>query len=210
MDTEVLENHKRHLERLDFYRSFGYDQEKERDFILDAALPVSGKILEIGTGKGHFALALAKRGFNFVSIDISSREQDIALLNMRYAGSEKQVVFKIENAEHLTFPDRSFDAIFSVNVFHILEKPLVVLDEIIRVLRPGGKAVLADLSAKGLEIINACHTHEGRTHDHFKHRIDEAKDYFIKRGFDVKEFQSEAQRVITASTGARNMERPEA
>jgi len=75
LDKEALANHKIYTERVNFYRSFGYDLEKERDFILDKSLPISGEILEIGTGKGHFALALAKRGYNFTSIDISAQEQ---------------------------------------------------------------------------------------------------------------------------------------
>ncbi|MBU1726417.1 MAG: class I SAM-dependent methyltransferase [Candidatus Omnitrophica bacterium] len=198
MDKEVLENHKRYLERINFYRNFGYDLEKERDFILDKSLPVVGKILEIGTGKGHFALSLAKRGFSFVSIDISEEEQRIAKLNLQYFGLEKQAIFRIENAEHLSFPDQSFDSICSVNVFHHLENPVAVLNEIVRLLRPGGKAFLSDFNEKGLEIINECHTREGRKHDYFKHRLEEAKKYFINKGFIVKEFQSEAQRVIVA------------
>ena len=198
MDKEVLENHLRYTERIRFYRSFGYDLEKERDFILDKALPFSGEILEIGTGKGYFALALAKRGLSFTSIDISKQEQEIAMLNMRYFGLEKQANFIIENAEHLSFSDKSFDVIFSVNVFHHLEKPLLVLEEISRLLRPSGKVVLSDFSKKGLEIINACHTREGRTHDYFKHRLNEAKDYFIGNGFAINEFQSLAQIVVTA------------
>ena len=198
MENEVLENHKRYLDRVNFYRSFGYDLEKERDFILDKSLPISGEILEIGTGKGHFALALARRGFSFISIDISNQEQEIAMLNLRYFGLERKVVLKIEDATHLNFPDQSFNTIFSINVFHHLEKPKAVLEEIIRLLRHSGKAVLSDFSDKGLEIINACHTSEGRTHDYFKHRLSEAKDYFIAKGFNVKEFQSEVQKVIIA------------
>jgi len=198
LNDEVIENHKRYLERVSFYRSFGYDLEKERDFILDKSLPIAGKILEIGTGKGHFALALAKRGFSFVSVDISSSEQEIARLNIRYFGLENQVVLKIEDAGHLSFPDKSFDTIFSINVFHHLNDPPSVLDEIIRLLGPCGKAVLSDFSDKGLEIINMCHTHEGRKHDYVTHRLDEAKNYFMNKGFDIKEFQSEVQRVIIA------------
>jgi ubiquinone/menaquinone biosynthesis C-methylase UbiE len=196
LEKVVLENHKRYLERVNFYHSFGYDLEKERDFILDRSLPFSGRILEIGTGKGYFALALAKRGFSFVTIDISEEEQEIAKLNMQYFGLVKQVVFRIENAQHLNFPDQSLDTIFSINVFHHLEKPFAVLDEIVRSLRPAGKVVLSDFSEKGLEIINMCHTHEGRKHDYFEHRLNEAKDYFINKGLAVKEFQSEVQRVI--------------
>ena len=198
MEKEVLENHERYLERVNFYRSKGYDLEKERDFILDKSLPISGEILEIGTGKGHFALALAKRGFNFTSIDISKEEQEIAMLNLRYFGLEKKVVLKIEDATHLNFSDQSFNTIFSINVFHHLEKPQAVLDEIIRLLRNGGKAILSDFNDKGLEIINACHTAEGRTHDYFKHRLSEAKDYFIMKGFTVKEYQSQVQKVLIA------------
>jgi len=154
--------------------------------------------LEIGTGKGHFALALAKRGFSFTSIDISEEEQRIAKLNIQYYGLEKQVIFKIENAQNLSFPDRSFDVIFSINVFHHLQEPQAVLNEIVRLLRPEGKIVLSDFNAKGLEAINACHAHEGRVHDYFKHDLSEAKDYFTIRGLKVCEFQSEVQRVIVA------------
>jgi len=198
LDNEVLENHKRYLKRVNFYRSFGYDLEKERDFILDKSLPISGEILDIGTGKGHFALVLARRGFDFISIDISKEEQEIARLNLQYFGLDKQVSFRIEDAESLSFPDGSFDAIFSVNVFHHLKNPSAVLGEISRLLRPAGKVALSDFTAKGLEIINLCHTQEGRKHDYFKHRLDEAKDYFVNKGFNVNEYQSEVQKVIIA------------
>ncbi len=198
MEYEVLENHKRYLERVNFYRSHGYDLEKERDFILNKSLPISKEILEIGTGKGHFTLALAKRGYSFISIDISMQEQEIAMLNLRYFGLEKQVVLKIEDAAVLSFPDQSFNTIFSINVFHHLKKPQAVLGQIIRLLRNGGKVVLSDFSNKGLEIINACHTSEGRRHDYFKHRLNEAKEYFIAAGFNVKKVQSEVQEVLIA------------
>ena len=198
METEVLENHKKYLERVNFYRSNGYDLEKERDFILNKSLPISGEILEIGTGKGHFALALAKRGYNFTSIDISLQEQEIAMLNLRYFGLEKQVIFKIENAACMSFSGQSFDTIFSINVFHHLESPLLVLEEIMRLLRVGGKVVLSDFSDKGLEIINSCHTIEGRTHDYFKHRINEAREYFIAKGLKISEYQSQTQKVLIA------------
>ena len=198
MEKDILENHKKYLERISFYRKFGYDLERERDFILDKSLPIPGKILEIGTGKGHFALALAKRGFNFTSIDMSDEEQRIAKLNTRYYDLEKQVIFRIENAQNLSFPDRSFDVIFSINVFHHLEAPKVVLNEMTRLLKPLGKVVLSDFNAKGLEVINACHAREGRVHDYFKHDLNETRDYFVNKGFEINEFQSEVQKVIVA------------
>lgn len=198
MENLVFENHKKYLERVNFYRSRGYDLEKERDFILAKSLPISGAILEIGTGKGHFALALAKKGYNFTSIDISAQEQEIAILNLCYFGLEKQVILKIENAADMSFPDQSFNSIFSINVFHHLENPQGVLEEINRLLSNGGKVVLSDFSDKGLEIINDCHTAEGRKHDYFKHRLEEAKNYFIAQGFKIRECQSQVQKVLIA------------
>jgi SAM-dependent MidA family methyltransferase len=44
------------------FLKYGYDLDRERDVLLDQAAPLSGKILEAGTGKGHFAAALARRG----------------------------------------------------------------------------------------------------------------------------------------------------
>jgi ubiquinone/menaquinone biosynthesis C-methylase UbiE len=198
MKDSVIENRKRYVERVAFYRGFGYDLERERDFIIDSAIPFSGEILEIGTGKGHFALALAKRGFNFISIDKTDEEQRMAFLNLCYWGLDTRVTLKIENAERLSFSDKSFDVVFSINVFHHLEDPIAVLNEITRVVRPAGKIVLSDFTEKGLSIINACHTHEGRTHDCNRHGLDEAKRHFIKKGFGVVETQSETQKVIIA------------
>ena len=60
MEGRVLENHKRYLERINLYRSFGYDVEKERRFVLEKSVPLYGNILEVGTGKGYFTVELAK------------------------------------------------------------------------------------------------------------------------------------------------------
>ena len=194
MENEVLENHKRYLERVRFYKSFGYDLERERDFILDKSLPFSGKILEIGTGKGHFALSLAKRGYSFTSVDLSEEEQNIALLNLRYFGLDKLVSLITGDARSLSFGDKSFDTIFCINVFHHLKNPSAVLDEIIRLLKNKGKVVLSDFNAKGLEIINKCHNYEGRKHDSFKHGLKEAKDFCFKNPFRGREFERVVQR----------------
>jgi len=70
-DKEVLENHKRYLERKALYSSLGYNVDRERTFILEKARPLYGNILEAGTGKGHFALELARAGYKFTTFDIS-------------------------------------------------------------------------------------------------------------------------------------------
>jgi len=74
LEKDVFENHARYLERKKLYRKYGVDIDRERKFILEKAKPVSGNILEVGTGKGHFALVLAKEGYQFTSVDISEEE----------------------------------------------------------------------------------------------------------------------------------------
>ncbi|MDD5504768.1 MAG: class I SAM-dependent methyltransferase [Candidatus Omnitrophica bacterium] len=198
MKQDIVENHKHYLKRLDFYKSFGYDLEKERDFVYRMALPFTGRILEIGTGKGHFTLALAAQGFRFTTIDISDQDQITAKLNLRYFGLEKQVKMIIADAQKTGFPDKHFDTIFSVNVLHHLRNPKAVLSEITRILGPCGKVVLCDFNKKGMDIINRCHAHEGKKHDSYGCCLDDAEKYFLKKSFTVSRFHGGTQEGVIA------------
>jgi len=201
-DKETLENFERYLERKAFYQSFGYDVDRERNFVLDQARPVDGKILEAGTGKGHFALALAKAGYSFVTFDISAQEQHFAKLSIAYFGFEKQVNFRIEDGEHTSFAEGSFDTIFSVNVLHHLRNPYMVLDEFIRILSPTGKMVLADFTQEGFKVMDKIHGLEGNIHEVGKAGLKDVESYLIKKGFSVKEAQSTHQCVLVAVRGS--------
>lgn len=199
MEDELLENHKRYLERKVLYSRFGYDVDRERDFILDQAKPVSGRILEAGTGKGHFALALAKAGHSFVTFDISPEEQRFAKLNLAYFGFQKAADFRIENGERTSFLDGSFDTVFSVNVLHHLRHPLLVLDELIRVISPQGKLILADFTEEGFKVMDKIHALEGQAHEVGKMTLSDAQAHLVKKGFSVKMTKSAYQRVLVAS-----------
>jgi 27-O-demethylrifamycin SV methyltransferase len=158
-----------------------------------------GNILEAGTGKGHFALALAKAGYSFVTFDISAQEQHFARLNITHFGFEKQVDFRIENGEHTSFSDGSFDAIFSVNVLHHLSRPYQVVDEFVRVLSPCGKIVLADFTKKGFDMMEKIHASQGNAHEAGSVTLDDVKKYFLEKHFIVNEAQTDYQRVLVAS-----------
>jgi 2-polyprenyl-3-methyl-5-hydroxy-6-metoxy-1,4-benzoquinol methylase len=199
LEDELLENHKRYLERNALYRSFGYDVDKERAFILEKAQPLYGAILEAGTGKGHFALALAKAGHSFVSFDISPEEQRFAKLNLAYFSFEKSADFRIENGERTSFSDGSFDTVFSVNVLHHLYNPTLVLDELIRLISPEGKLILADFTEEGFKTMDKIHGLEGKSHEAGKMTLSEARAYLVKKGFSVRTAESVYQRVLVAS-----------
>ena len=162
-------------------------------------MPLSGKILEAGTGKGHFALALAKRGYSFVTFDISDEEQRFARLNIAYNGLEKQVNFKIENGECVRFSDASFDVIFSVNVLHHLANPYKVIDELIRLLAPGGKLAISDFSKKGFSVMDKIHALDGKTHETGKASLLDVEKYLSNKGFSIKKAKSIYQHIVVAT-----------
>lgn len=198
MEKEIRENHKRYLERITLFKSYGYDIDKEKSFIVEQAKPLYGKILEAGTGKGYFALALAKEGYPFVTFDISAHEQHFAKLNLSYFGFSNLVDFRIENAECTSFIDQSFDIIFAVNIIHHLHNPYKVIEELIRLLSPQGKLVLADFTETGFKIMDKIHELEGNTHDVGKAILSDIKLYLQPKGFFTTKTRSNIQEILIA------------
>jgi ubiquinone/menaquinone biosynthesis C-methylase UbiE len=198
MKNEIIENHQRYLERVALYKRFGYDIDTERSFIIEKAQPVSGNIMEVGTGKGYFTQALARAGFHFFSFDISASEQRYALLNLKYYGLQQQVSFGVADVECLPCNDGFFDVIFAVNMIHHLSSVRKACNELVRILSPKGKIVLSDFNADGLEIVDTVHTLEGHRHEINSGTIAEAKNVFIELGLVVEEHQGETQNILIA------------
>lgn len=77
--------------------------------------PVAGRtILDVGTGTGRAAIALAKRGAVVTGVDASSEMLAVAKRRAEEAGAA--VTFATGDAHSLTFPDRSFDAVVCLRV----------------------------------------------------------------------------------------------
>ena len=198
MKKELIENHQRYLERVELYRKFGRDIEKERSFIIEKARPISGKILEAGTGKGYFALALASKGFYFTAFDISAAEQEYAQFNLAYHGLEKQVHFDVADVECLAYEDGFFDVIFAVNMIHHLSSVRAACNELVRILSSSGKIVLSDFNTHGFAVVDKVHAFEGRKHELHSGTMTEAKAILIEYGLKVEEHHGETQDVLVA------------
>lgn len=198
MNNEVLKNHKEYLERKKIYLDYGFDIDKQRQFVIDTAKPIKEKILEVGTGKGHFALMLAKEGYKFTSIDIDKSEQYYAELNLKYFGFYNSVDLKIEDAEHLSFADNSFGTIFSVNVVHHLKNPFKVIDEFIRVCSPNGKLVISDFNKAGFDLLDRIHSKDGIIHEVNDTDLKKIEEYIKSKGFKIERYNSDFQDVLIA------------
>ncbi len=101
-------------------------------------------VLEVAPGPGFFAIELAKLGdFKITGLDISRTFVEIATENARNAGV--RIDFRLGNASAMPFADDSFDFIYCSAAFKNFSEPVKALDEMYRVLRPGGEAMVVDL-----------------------------------------------------------------
>ena len=96
------------------------------------------KVLEIGCGTGTDLLQFLAAGANAFGIDLSNRSVDLAKERLRLFGFDRGRVL-VADAESLPFPDGSFDLVYSWGVLHHTPDITKALDEIYRVLRPGGQ-----------------------------------------------------------------------
>jgi ubiquinone/menaquinone biosynthesis C-methylase UbiE len=102
------------------------------------------RVLEIAPGPGYLAIELAKlTGCRMVGVDISHTFVRIARENAEKAGVD--IAFDEGDAADLPLPGDGFDLIVCCAAFKNFTRPLDALDEMYRVLKPGGTALIVDL-----------------------------------------------------------------
>lgn len=153
---------KQDQDRLKLFKKYGYDIPRARDFIITKAKLSKVKILEVGTGRGHMALALAKKGFKLTSVDLDRKAQHVAKASLKALKLDKLVTLKIMNAERLQYKDDSFDYVISVNFIHHAKNPVRCLKEMVRLAKD--KLVIADINKKGERIMQKVHRLDGHSH----------------------------------------------
>jgi SAM-dependent methyltransferase len=108
---------------------------------LEAALGLlgngGGELLEVGTGTGRLLEALHGRGWSVSAVDAAPRMVDLARARVPDAADR----IAVGRAEELPFPSATFDAVVAIGVLEYSRMDLA-LRELVRVLRPGGRAVL--------------------------------------------------------------------
>lgn len=107
-------------------------------------VPRGSSVLEVAPGPGYFAVELAKLGgYKITGLDISRTFVELARSHAARAGVE--VDFRQGNASHMPFEDSTFDFLVCSAAFKNFTDPLQALEEMYRVLRPGGRALIIDL-----------------------------------------------------------------
>ena len=128
--------------------SFGFDRAWRRKAIRSLAAYNPASVLDVATGTGDFALAIARdlKLSQVTAVDISEGMMNVGREKAAREGLHDVVCFQKEDCCHLSFADESFDAVsvtFGVRNFENLD---ACLCEIRRVLNKGGHLVLLELS----------------------------------------------------------------
>jgi ubiquinone/menaquinone biosynthesis C-methylase UbiE len=95
-------------------------------------------VLEIGVGMGADYLEWLKAGAQASGVDLSEISLQRARQRCELAGFKPDL--RVADAEHLPFPDDSFDVVYSYGVMHHSPDTQRCIDEAFRVLKPGGQA----------------------------------------------------------------------
>lgn len=96
------------------------------------------KVLEIGCGLGTDGAQFAEAGADYTGVDLT--EASVELARKRFELFGLPGTFKTADAENLSFADESFDLVYSHGVLHHTPETQKAINEVHRVLRPGGQA----------------------------------------------------------------------
>jgi ubiquinone/menaquinone biosynthesis C-methylase UbiE len=102
-----------------------------------------GKLLDVACGPGVVSAALAPHAASVVAFDATIQMLEKAKARCAKAGLTN-VEFKSGDAEQLPFADATFDGVVTRLAIHHFANPQRALDQMFRVLRPGGVAVIVD------------------------------------------------------------------
>jgi ubiquinone/menaquinone biosynthesis C-methylase UbiE len=114
-----------------------------------------GRVIDVGCGSGGTVISLAEEfaDSQFVGIDLSEPLLQYAEAAAQEAGVGDRVRFEVADVQQMPFDDDSFDVATNLNMVHIVERPIQMLNEIERILVPRGILFIADLKRSWLGVL---------------------------------------------------------
>ena len=125
------------------YEATAAELEPVAERVVALAAPEPGeRVLDIACGTGNAALLAARRGATAIGVDSAPRLIEVARSRAVADSPLGHASFMIGDAQDLPFEDAAFDLVLSVFGVIFAQDPQRALSEIVRVLRPGGRALV--------------------------------------------------------------------
>lgn len=127
-------------EFFDDLKEYRFDKNRYLRKVVDFSGYGGKKLLEVGCGVGIDLVEFAKGGALVSGIDISERAVDLAKTNFDHHGLQADL--RVMDGQHLGFDDNTFDVAYAHGVLPYTIDVAQIIQEIHRVLKPGGEAIL--------------------------------------------------------------------
>jgi len=98
------------------------------------------KVLDIGCGNGYVLFQYARHGAEVTGVDLTRTAVELSRKRFALAGMPGE--FLEVDGSSLPFPDERFDIVCSMGVLHHVADPRPMVEEMFRVLRPGGRLIV--------------------------------------------------------------------
>ena len=147
-----------------------------QDFL--TAGDVGTDILDVGTGTAQIPVELCRQHENcrVIAIDMAAHMLDLARFNIEVDGFTQRIFLQQIDAKDMDFESAMFDSVISNSIIHHIPAPLSVLEESVRVTRPGGLLFFRDLMRPNSseEVRELVQAYAGTENDHQKQMFDDS------------------------------------
>lgn len=154
------------------------------DTIADILGNISGgKVLDVATGGGGFVHFLMDGLHDFdeiTGIDLTEKAKTAFMESFQ---GDPRIHFQLMDAEHPTFADSSFDVVCVSNSLHHFRDPFIVLNNMVRMLRPGGTLIVSEMVQDGQSETQMTHV----LLHHWWGSVDRRNDIFHNETYKRKE-----------------------
>jgi ubiquinone/menaquinone biosynthesis C-methylase UbiE len=112
--------------------------------LLDPILRPGMHVLDVGCGTGIMAPLVLRRKAHYQGVDLSRNMiHEARQKHLGTEASEGSVAFTVADVERMPLPDAHYDVLLALGLLEYFENPQRVVDEIIRVVKPGGSVIVS-------------------------------------------------------------------
>lgn len=153
----------------------GFFSDDIREKACSVADVQKGKVAaDIGAGTGFVSEALLHHGLNVIAVDNSRKMLD--QIKKKF-GSASNIDYRLGESEKLPIDNDAVDYAMANMFLHHVENPSTAIEEMVRILKPGGKLVITDLDEHHYEFLRT------EQHDRWMgFQREDIKNWFLKAG----------------------------